>query len=295
MAWIEAHQGLPQHPKTKRFARMLNISTREAVGSLFMFWWWALEYASDGDISKYDATDIADALQWDRDPEELVNALINCGPSGSKGFIEKTDSGMFIHDWNKFGGRLFERREKNRIRQARLREKNVSDESVTHDKSVSESNVTSEQKKTKDTVTLPLIHETEDEAVTLKKIIDMWNDRLAPLGFPSVLKNTPSRDKALKARTGMSEERKSPAWWENLFEHIAASDFLRTSAKEQNWLTLDWLLNENNLVKVLEGKYDNREAAKPEERPIKTFDEILAGNRKPVIDAEYEVIEHDGK
>lgn len=284
MAWIEAHQGLPQHPKTKRFARLLNISTREAVGSLFMLWWWALEYASDGDISKYDATDIADALQWDRDPEELVNALINCGPQGSAGFIEKTDRGLFLHDWDKFGGRLFEKREKNRIRQAKLREKNVNNENVTHDKGVT---------KEKETATLPLIPDEPD--VTLKKIIAAWNDKLAPLGFPSVLKNTPSRDKALKARIGMSEDRKSLDWWESLFERLAVSDFLRNSAKEQNWLTLDWLLNENNLVKVLEGKYDNRVEAKQNEKPIKSFDEILAGNQKTFIDAEYEVISDDGK
>ena len=285
MAWIEAHQGLPQHPKTKRFARMLNISTREAVGSLFMLWWWALEYASDGDISKYDATDIADALQWDGDPEELVNALINCGPHGSVGFIEKTDEGIFLHDWDKYGGRLFEKREKNRIRQARLREKNASNENVARDESV-----------INETATLPLIPEAElEEAdnadVTLRKIIVAWNDKLTPLGFPSVLKNTPARDKALKARIGMSADRKNLAWWESLFERIASSDFLRNSAKERNWFTLDWLLNENNLVKVLEGKYDTR----TQEKPIKTFDEILAGNRNAVIDAEYEVVDHDGK
>ena len=31
-------------------------------------------------------------------------------------------------------------------------------------------------------------------------------------------------------------------------------------------LNFDWLLNENNLVKVLEGKYDNPAEAKPPEK-----------------------------
>lgn len=78
MAWIEAHQDLSQHPKTKRLARMPNISVRESVGSLFMFWWWATEYA---------------------------------------------ECGMLIHDWENFGGRYFEKREKNRQRQHKFRDK----------------------------------------------------------------------------------------------------------------------------------------------------------------------------
>ena len=112
MAWIEAHQELPRHPKTKRFARMLRVTIPEAVGHLLMLWWWALDYAENGDISRYDAFDIADAAQWEGEPEEFLRAMIECGPGGTSGFIERTNDGMFIHDWEIYSGRPVDRRPK---------------------------------------------------------------------------------------------------------------------------------------------------------------------------------------
>ena len=310
MAWIEAHQGLSQHPKTKRLARMLNISVREAVGSLFMFWWWAMEYAEDGDLSDYEATDIADAVQWEGNPEEFLKAMIECGPGNKYGFIEKTEDGMFIHDWEDFSGRYFEKREKNRQRQQKFREKNsvtryenvsnesvtresrgyITEEDITEDK-ITEDNIT-EQKITEEDTPTPT-HHPDDDAVKLREIILCWNEKLVPLGFPSVLKNTPAREKALKARINLSAERKKLEWWQALFERIALSDFLKNSAQERSWFSLDWLLNENNLVKVLEGKYDNRSSQVKSDPPIKSFAEILASHNANCIDAEFEVKSDD--
>ena len=158
MAWIEAHQELPRHPKTKRFARMLKISIPQAVGHLFMFWWWALDYAENGDLSRYDADDLADAAEWSGDPEEFLKAMIECGPGGSYGFIEKNESGMFVHDWEMYSGRLVEKREKNRQRQAKgrknkteekksqhvTRDTHVTHKTVTHDTRVSNKGVARE-------------------------------------------------------------------------------------------------------------------------------------------------------
>ena len=146
MAWIEAHQGLAQHPKTKRLARMLDISTAEAIGHLFLFWWWALEYADDGDLSKFDAYDIADAAQWNGDAESFLEAMIDCGPGDSGGFIERRDGGLFVHDWDEYMGRLLEKREQNKQRQTRFRDKkNASKaaavEDVTRDKTQSNTDV----------------------------------------------------------------------------------------------------------------------------------------------------------
>lgn len=121
MAWIEAHQELPRHPKTKRLAKMLKISIPQAVGHLFLFWWWVLDYADDGNLSKYDAYDIADAAQWDGDAEEFLNAMINCGSGDGHGFIERYETSMCVHDWETYSGRLVEKREKNRQRQAKFR------------------------------------------------------------------------------------------------------------------------------------------------------------------------------
>lgn len=118
MTWIESHQELREHPKTKRCARLLGIGTPQMVGHLQFLWWWCLDYAEDGDLSRYDAFDIADAAGWEGDASEFVDALMNCGPGDGYGFLN-TD--LAVHDWNEYAGRLLEQRQFNRERQTRRR------------------------------------------------------------------------------------------------------------------------------------------------------------------------------
>ena len=335
MAWIEAHQELPRHPKTKRFARMLKISIPQAVGHLFMFWWWALDYAENGDLSRYDADDLADAAQWDGDPEEFLKAMIECGPGGSYGFIEKNESGMFVHDWEMYSGRLVEKREKNRQRQANGRKnktenknsKPVTRESHVTDKSVARESqgYTTQQNTTQHNRTEPTEHNTTrqdttapdttpaqpapkkaaaasaagSEEINLGEIVKLWNDKLAPLGFSHVLKKTPSREKALQTLLDTSADMKKFLWWQKIFDRVSSSEFLKNSVQERNWFTLDWLLNENNLVKVLEGRYDNRREQR--QKPVMSIAEILEqhSQNSQAIDAEYSIAgegeAHDGE
>lgn len=76
-----------------------------------MLWWWALDYAQKGQIiPPYDANDIADAVEWDGDPETVVNAFLDAG------FLDQTDHTIIIHDWMEYAGRLIEKRENDRIR-----------------------------------------------------------------------------------------------------------------------------------------------------------------------------------
>lgn len=113
MAWIESHQTLLKHPKVFRFARILGISKAEAIGRLHMLWWWSLDYAQDGDLSRYYPDEIAEASDWSEDPELLVTALIQSG------FCD--DDPLRLHDWNDYAGKLIERREKNAERQRESR------------------------------------------------------------------------------------------------------------------------------------------------------------------------------
>lgn len=106
MAWIESHQELGRHPKTRKLARLLAISVPAAIGHLHLLWWWALDYAQDGDLSKYDPEDIADAVMWDGDAQELCEALIKAG------FLDQYESGLRIHDWADYTSKLQEHREK---------------------------------------------------------------------------------------------------------------------------------------------------------------------------------------
>lgn len=106
MAWIESHQELARHPKTKRLARSLGAEVPAVIGYLHLLWWWALDYAPDGSLEKYDAGDIADAVLWQREPGEFVEAMVKAG------FFDRLDDGsLLIHDWYDYAGRLLESRQ----------------------------------------------------------------------------------------------------------------------------------------------------------------------------------------
>ncbi len=116
MAWIESHQDLASNAKTRRAARILDVPVPQVVGHLHMLWWWALDHAFDGDITAFDALDLADAVAWDGDPDDLVKALVDCGPGDKVGFLEHTDDGRtLIHDWAEFTAHLRARREASKL------------------------------------------------------------------------------------------------------------------------------------------------------------------------------------
>ncbi len=117
MAWIESHQGLAAHPKTKKLIRRLAIPGPVIVGHLHYLWWWALDYAQDGEITQYDPFDIADACEWKGDAKELYEALIHSG------FIDKHQDRYFIHDWYDYAGKLIEIRKKDAERKRKSRGK----------------------------------------------------------------------------------------------------------------------------------------------------------------------------
>jgi hypothetical protein len=114
MAWIESHQTLASHPKTRRAARELGIRPVHLIGHLHCLWHWALDHAEDGDLTRYDTEDLAIAAQWDDDPDRFVDALINCGPGGGSGFIDRTPNRMALHNWAVYTDRLVARRESSR-------------------------------------------------------------------------------------------------------------------------------------------------------------------------------------
>lgn len=115
MAWIESHDSLREHPKLKKMARLLGVNRAAAIGHLHMLWWWCLAYAQDGDLSRYDAPEIADGADFGGDAQEFITAMIEAG------FLERRSSNLHVHDWHDYAGRLIDRRERNRqaMRQAR--------------------------------------------------------------------------------------------------------------------------------------------------------------------------------
>ena len=121
MAWIESHEDVGQHPKTRRLARSLQVSIPTAVGYLHLLWHWALKYAEDGNLERFTREDIADGAMWTDAAETFVLALTQSG------FLDETPTGLLVHDWNEYAGRLVQRRQLNRERMQAARATHVAD------------------------------------------------------------------------------------------------------------------------------------------------------------------------
>jgi hypothetical protein len=115
VAWIESHQELARHPKARRLARALGVSVPTAIGHLHLVWWWAMDYAEDGDVSRYNADDLADAALWEGDAETFWNSLV------SAGFLDAENGTSSLHDWDDYAGRLIEKRRQDAERKRRER------------------------------------------------------------------------------------------------------------------------------------------------------------------------------
>ena len=123
--WIESHQSLRSHPKVKKAARLAGINEFEMIGRLHCLWWWALDYAPDGNLTNYTNDDIEDAVDWTGQRGLFAQALIDCGFNGHGGLIDVTQDSRVIHDWYDYGGKLLERRETNKERMRESRAMHV--------------------------------------------------------------------------------------------------------------------------------------------------------------------------
>ena len=122
MAWIQSHQSLGNHRKTLHASELLRCNQYQLIGHLHALWWWALDNAGpDGDLNGATDRVIAAAAGWNKDATRFVSALTEAG------FIDPTDHGRRVHDWEDYTGRLVEQRTRvrdqtrERVRQHRAR------------------------------------------------------------------------------------------------------------------------------------------------------------------------------
>lgn len=96
-----------------------------------------------------------------------------------------------------------------------------------------------------------------------EQILALWAEALPTAIQPREW--TPSRQAALRARWREKTKRQDLDWWRKLFEWIGESDFLmgRTSSpgRQPMNVSLDWVLKQENLAKIIEGRYHGKESA----------------------------------
>lgn len=115
MAWIELHQAVWTHRKTVSLAIKLGLDATYAAAHIIRLWTWALDNVEDGDLSGLPPEVIAFGADWKGDPETFVNAAIYAK------WLDETEEGLYIHDWEDYAGKLMERRAAERERSRKRR------------------------------------------------------------------------------------------------------------------------------------------------------------------------------
>ena len=141
-------------PLSKRLeqgeSRLLKVSLPQAIGHLHLLWFFALDFAPDGDLSAVDAEEIADAALWTDDPSQFLDALI------SSGFVDREADAVLLHEWEEYGGKTASRMEKDRKRKAD-KGKNTAPDGIPAEFREDSSGVPAEQSQPSDG-TPPLVH-----------------------------------------------------------------------------------------------------------------------------------------
>jgi len=108
VAWIESHQELERHPKTLRLAMAMGWGLDETIGKVHRFWWWALQYAEDGDLRRFNDGELAMVVGLKPDQGKgFIEAMVMCGGGSVSGFIDR-EPYFKVHDWMDYAGRYLE-------------------------------------------------------------------------------------------------------------------------------------------------------------------------------------------
>ena len=130
--------------------------------------------------------------------------------------------------------------------------------------------------------------ETEREKrVNYQLVADMYNDTC--VSFPKVTKLSDKRKKAIKARL----KTYSMDDFKTLFQKAEGSSFLK-GANGRNWsANFDWLIEDGNMAKVLDGNYDDR--AKKSTAPKNSFNSFKGQRDYDFEELEKEIFKNEPK
>jgi hypothetical protein len=105
MQFLRVDRGFSSHPKTLRLCRLLQSELAEAY--VVRLWAWAIEYAADGDLSKFDPLDLEAAVRWRGEEGACYEAMVKAG------FIDAADRRR-LHGWEETNGYWVDKAERER-------------------------------------------------------------------------------------------------------------------------------------------------------------------------------------
>lgn len=213
-----------------------------------------MDYASDGNLSKFAVGQIADAAEWDGDAKEFIDALVESG------FLDfKTDS-LRVHGWEDYQlhydiirERKERQKEQVRERVEKWRQKNRNGAVTAGNAPVTQSNAPTLPNQTLPNQTLtPLSAKADPGGPSPEDLISLWNSRAHP-NLPRVELLTDRRRLHIRARL---KEHPGQQFWNDLMDRVNRSPMLRGENGRDWKCSFDWILNVNNMAKILEGNYD---------------------------------------
>lgn len=261
MAWIQVHQQLKDHRKLLAAADALEIEPPHMLGLLISFWLWALDNAPSGSLNGIGNRMMARAAQWNGDPDTFVEALTTAG------LLKNTPDGLEIHDWYEYTGKLLDRREseKNRARRRRAAAAASSagrppdgtqDDRQTSCGRVEKSRVEQSRadKSIEDASSAPNgAPAPAAEPTPYKEIVALYHEICK--SYPKLRSVSEKRKRDIAAR--WKEYKRNMETFRELFTRAEASPFLK-GKNERSWAAdFNWLMNSENMAKVLEGKYND--------------------------------------
>lgn len=118
--YIELHDSIFDSLKTQRLARALDVQVELAVGHLARLWHWGLRDAdTDGNLPEATADEVAFICRWFGDAGLFVGALCRAG------FLVEAGNRYRLHNWEKYGGKLAAKKERNAARMKEARAMHV--------------------------------------------------------------------------------------------------------------------------------------------------------------------------
>ena len=110
-----------------------------------------------------------------------------------------------------------------------------------------------QEKRGEEEVAVPRGNSASPEKALLLAVVELYHRTLP--GLPAIRLLSAKRRKAIGSLIGASSARKDLGWWQEYFGMVSRSPWL-LGENSRGWTAdLDWLLNESNMAKVLEGKY----------------------------------------
>lgn len=252
------------HPKTRKLKRLLRLPLFHILGLLEGLWQLTAEYATDGGIGRMDNDEIADWLEYDGDPQELIDAFIE-----AKWLDHDEAARLVVHDWIDHCPDYV----KKRIRRQSPTTAGRSKPPPTADggsqrrttAAIGENVRPTQRNATEPNGTQPNPTEVKasvisataesDAKPSAKEFFDRWDEWVKNYGKGRVkrsLKLTKQREKQIRARL------RDDDWWVSFQSAIKLLPL--SSSENHPWQpNLDWLIrNQQNVYRLLEGDFSWR-------------------------------------